>query len=201
MEKLLTFTEGKKAGQTNQGLLTGGGTGSSLAINPNQVIKGLSNSEIQKDVLSKLEPDSLTLEKLLTFIEGKKAGQTSQGLLAGGGTGSGLAINPTKKCSFCGDSHKRGRRFCKAGDYKCSCGCVGHFPKMCRCKGRPQRRRKQLVKIPRRVRLLIKLTPRRPHSKSKLLGATLMVTGPARSTLNRSLNSLVVSILLKTSWG
>ena len=36
-----------------------------------QVIRGLSNSEIQKDVLSQLDADNLTLEKLLTFVEGK----------------------------------------------------------------------------------------------------------------------------------
>ena len=65
-----------------------------------QVIRGLSNSEIQKDVLSQLDADNLTLEKLLTFVEGKESGQASQGLL------SGFAVNPDKKCGFCGDSHK-----------------------------------------------------------------------------------------------
>ena len=44
-----------------------------------QVIKGLYYSEIQKDVLSQLDADTLTLDKLITFVEGKESGQASQG--------------------------------------------------------------------------------------------------------------------------
>ena len=49
-----------------------------------QVIAGIADHEIQKDVLSHPEAAILTLEKLLLFIEGKESGQTSQGLISGG---------------------------------------------------------------------------------------------------------------------
>ena len=102
-----------------------------------QVIRGLAMSDIQKDVLSHMDADTLTLDKLLTFVEGKESGQASQGLLSGGAAGSGNAVIPDQKCGFCGESHKRGKQFCKAGDHKCDCGRTGHFPKMCRSKGKP----------------------------------------------------------------
>ena len=101
-----------------------------------QIIRGLASSDIQKDVLSHMDADSLTLETLLTFVEGKESGQASQGLLYSG-AGSGNVVNTDKKCGFCGDSHQRGRKFCKAADFKCDCGRTGHFDKMCRSKDKP----------------------------------------------------------------
>ena len=101
-----------------------------------QVIRGLSNPEIQKDVLSHMDADTLTLEKLLTFVEGKESGQASQGLLSSA-VGIGNAVIPDKNCGFCGESHKLGRKFCKAGNHKCDCSRTGHFPKMCRSKDKP----------------------------------------------------------------
>ena len=97
-----------------------------------QVIRGLANPEIQKDVLSLSEADNLSLDKLLIFVEGKESGQARQGLLAGGALGTGNVVNPDKKCGFCGDFHKRGKKFCKAADHKCDCGKIGHFPN-CNC--------------------------------------------------------------------
>ena len=44
-----------------------------------QVINGLADPEIQRDVLSHAEADTMTLEKLLVFVEGKESGLTSQG--------------------------------------------------------------------------------------------------------------------------
>ena len=71
-----------------------------------QIIRGLAQSDIQKDVLSHIDGDNLTLEKLLTFVEGKESGQASQGLLSSG-VGSGNVVNTDKKCGFCGESHQR----------------------------------------------------------------------------------------------
>ena len=101
-----------------------------------QVIRGLANAEIQRDVLSHLDADKLTLDKLLTFIEGKESGEASQGLLANSTVGVSNAVIPDKKCSYCGDSHKRGKKFCKAANFKCDCGKIGHFAKVCRSKGK-----------------------------------------------------------------
>ena len=37
------------------------------------------------------------------------------------------------KCRFCGSTHTRGKKFCKAAGTKCDkCGKVGHFAKVCR---------------------------------------------------------------------
>ena len=94
-----------------------------------QLIAGLADLEIQKDVLSHPEAPTLTLEKLLTFVEGKESGQASQGLMSGN-----LVADVTKKlkCRFCGDQHQRGKQFCKAAGKKCEkCGKVGHFTKVC----------------------------------------------------------------------
>ena len=46
-----------------------------------QVTNGLADPEIQKDVLSHVDADTMTLDKLLLFVEGKESGLSSQGLL------------------------------------------------------------------------------------------------------------------------
>ena len=46
-----------------------------------QVIAGLVDIEIQRDVLSHPDGSTMTLETLLTFVEGKESGQVSQGLM------------------------------------------------------------------------------------------------------------------------
>ena len=104
-----------------------------------QLIKGLANNEIQRDVLSHIESDKMTLETLLTFVEGKESGQASQGLMTAGYNTSGAPSYPSKSCGFCGDNHPRGIKFCKAAKHKCGCGRVGHFEKMCRNKGNPKK--------------------------------------------------------------
>ena len=87
--------------------------------------------------MSQLDADKLTLDKLLTFIEGKESGEASQGLLANSAVGvSNNAVNLEKKCGYCGDIHKRGKKFCKAANFKCDCGKIGHFTKVCRSKGK-----------------------------------------------------------------
>ena len=48
-----------------------------------QVIAGLADLEIQKDVLSHPDAANMNLEKLLKFVEGKESGQASQGLMSG----------------------------------------------------------------------------------------------------------------------
>ena len=47
-----------------------------------EVISGLADLEIQKDVLSNPGAKQFNLEKLLSYIEGKESGQTSQGLMS-----------------------------------------------------------------------------------------------------------------------
>ena len=44
-----------------------------------QVIAGIADLEIQKDVLSHPDSKTFNLEKLLSFVEGKESGMTSQG--------------------------------------------------------------------------------------------------------------------------
>ena len=83
-----------------------------------QVINGLASEEIQRDVLSHPDGDTMQLDTLLTFVEGKESGQASQGLLAGDGVNSGNAVNTEKQCGFCGGKHKPGRKFCHAAKPK-----------------------------------------------------------------------------------
>lgn len=49
-----------------------------------QIIRGLSDPEIQKDVLSHTESDTMDLETLIKYVEGKESGLASQGLMGGG---------------------------------------------------------------------------------------------------------------------
>ena len=53
------------------------------AVITDQVIAGLAEGEIQKDVLSHPEAATMNLEKRLQFVEGKESGQASQGLMSG----------------------------------------------------------------------------------------------------------------------
>ena len=103
-----------------------------------QVIIGLADTEIQRDVLSHADGDNMDLEALIRFIEGKESALTSQGLMSGSGS-----VNTTKpppksgpgqvKCRWCGDVHTQGREHCKAADQNCeACGKQGHFKKVSR---------------------------------------------------------------------
>ena len=74
-----------------------------------QVIRGLANQEIQKDVLSS---DPMDLEKLLLFVEGKESGLASQGLMIGT-SGAASVVQPAantedvkkpEKCRTCDTS-------------------------------------------------------------------------------------------------
>ena len=97
-----------------------------------QVIAGIANLEIQKDVLS--QSGNFNLEKLLTFIEGKESGMTSQGLISGNKVESNVENQPRdRKCKFCGDSHTFGKKNCKAAGKECEkCGKKDHFAKVCK---------------------------------------------------------------------
>ena len=104
------------------------------AIIRDQVIFGLADMEIQRDVLAHEDADKITLDKLLSLVEGKESSQTSQGLMSGDG-GLAARVDPTKpmKCRWCGEMHPRGKDNCKAPGHKCSrCEKVGHFEKVCR---------------------------------------------------------------------
>ena len=86
----------------------------------------------------------MQLDDLLTFIEGKEAGQISQDLLAGKPV---APVAPVKskpgKCKFCGSSHKWGRAFCKASQHTCtSCKKEGHFEAVCRSKKKEKKEEK-----------------------------------------------------------
>ena len=76
-----------------------------------QVIAGRANSDIQKDVLSHTDASTMTLEKLLSFVEGKESGMASQGLMSGNSIDN---VSKKLKCRFCGESHSRGKQHCKA---------------------------------------------------------------------------------------
>ena len=105
------------------------------AVITDQIITGLADTEIQKDVLSHPDAATLDLEKLLQFVEGKESGQASQGLMSGNSVG---AVTKPFKCRFCGSSHDKGKQFCKAAGTTCDkCSKVGHFAKVCRS-GTPQ---------------------------------------------------------------
>ena len=100
-----------------------------------QVIAGIADLEIQKDVLSHPDAENLNLEKLLVFVEGKESGQTSLGLLSGGTVAASNSENKPRerKCRFCGDTHVMGKKFCKAAGQECSkCGKKDHLAKVCR---------------------------------------------------------------------
>ena len=69
-----------------------------------QGIAGLADLQIQKDVFSHPEAATMTLEKLLTFVEGKESGQARQGLMSGN---SGNDVGKKLKCGFCLGHHLR----------------------------------------------------------------------------------------------
>ena len=98
-----------------------------------QLITGLADVEIQRDVLSHPDAAVMNLEKLLQFIEGKESGQESQGLLSGHSVYEATG-NPIK-CKFCGSKHSRGRKFCKGAGKTCEkCGKLNHLANVCRSK-------------------------------------------------------------------
>ena len=97
-----------------------------------QIINGLADTEIQRDVLSHADSDTMTLETLLIFVEGKESGLSSQGLLNRSSPHSNSEVR-TIKCRWCGSSHVPGKSNCKAPGHKCQkCGKIGHFEKVCR---------------------------------------------------------------------
>ena len=114
-----------------------------------QVMRGLANSEIQKDVLGL---DRMGLEKLLLHVEGKESGHASQGLLSGAGGGSGggtgatggaRVVNqerrrdrqqkvPQKKCTNCTNPRCKGGDRCGAREKECyTCRKKGHVSSRC----------------------------------------------------------------------
>ena len=101
-----------------------------------QVIAGIADLEIQKDVLSHPEAKSFDLEKLLSFIEGKESGLASQGFMSGNRVETASDVkNKDKKCKFCGELHIFGKKNCRAAGKLCdNCGKKGHLAKVCRSK-------------------------------------------------------------------
>ena len=103
------------------------------AVIRDQVVFGLADPEIQRDVLAHEDADKITLEKLLSLVEGKMSSQTSQGLMS---AESGLTarVDPKPmKCRWCGEMHPRGKVNCKAPGHKCSkCEKTRYFEKVCR---------------------------------------------------------------------
>ena len=92
-----------------------------------QVIAGLADLEIQKDVLSYPDGASLDLEKLLKFVEGKEAGRASQGLMSGNLVGD---VDRKVKCAYCDSFHVKGKQHCKAPGKQCEkCGKLTRSPR------------------------------------------------------------------------
>ena len=118
------------------------------AVIIDQIITGLADPEIQKDVLSLPDSDPLTLEKLMVFIEGKESGLTSQGLMFGDSaqiSAQNTSSKKVNKCKWCGDSHIRGKANCKAPGHKYQkCGKLGQFDKVCRS-GKADLQQQQLL--------------------------------------------------------
>ena len=103
-----------------------------LEIIIDQIISGIADLEIQKDVLSNPEAKNFDLEKLLAFIEGKESGQTSQGLIVGAKVDA-VIERKAKRCKFCGDAHVWGKKNCKAAGKTCDkCGKRDHLSKVCK---------------------------------------------------------------------
>ena len=111
------------------------------AIIRDQVIFGLADTEIQRDVLAHKDADKITLDKLLTLVEGKESSPTSQGLMSADGNVSAVDSKP-KYCRYCGEKHPRGKVNCKAPGHICSkCEKTGHTEKVCR--SNPERKAPQ----------------------------------------------------------
>ena len=108
-----------------------------------QVIAGIADLEIQKDVLSHENVKEFTLEKLLLFIEGKEAGHASLNLMSGQSAPEVSKVDARdKKCRYCGDNHTPGKNNCKAAGNKCEkCDKMGHFAKVCRSKAKAQKKK------------------------------------------------------------
>ena len=76
-----------------------------------QVISGIADHEIQKDVLSHEKIKDLSLESLLIFIEGKEAGHTSLNLMSGQTIPEVSKVETKeKKCRYCGEVHILGKK-------------------------------------------------------------------------------------------
>ena len=58
-----------------------------------QILRGLANTEIQKDVL---RSEKMNLEKLLLFVEGKESSYASQGLMTNGTKVAGIRVTRDK---------------------------------------------------------------------------------------------------------
>ena len=103
-----------------------------------QVIAGIADQEIQRDVLSYPSAIPFTLETLLVFIEGKESGQASLNLMSGGRGSVSAAELKEKKCRYCGDAHIMGKKHCKAAGQQCEkCGRKDHFAKVCKSAKKP----------------------------------------------------------------
>ena len=89
-----------------------------------QIIFGIADLEIQRDVLSNPDAKFFDLEKLLSYIEGKESGQASQDMMTGVRVDAVVEKKSfNKKCKFCGDTHRWGKKNCKAAGKKCDkCG-------------------------------------------------------------------------------
>ena len=115
------------------------------------IIRGLSDQEIQLEVLAHQDQD-MTLESLIKLIEAKESGRRSAHRLqdstnTGNTTTTAAAASAyrtsqsqaLKSCGYCGAKAYHGTRFkdreqkCPAAKHKCKkCDTLGHFEKVCR---------------------------------------------------------------------
>ena len=108
-----------------------------------QLIRGISDTEIQERILSETASKSLTLSDIIKIGEAIETGKRSSGALA-----RSVGLNRiyqeknkdgnTRKCSYCGEAWHSGnnwRKYCKASNVTChDCNKKGHLAKLCRSK-------------------------------------------------------------------
>ena len=107
-----------------------------------KLVAGVSDMELQEELLTKADLNLAAAEKLAVA---KESAKFSQAAMTGDGV-SALKSNyqknkadPKKACTYCGGSkpHADRKKECPAWNAKCSCGINRHYQHLCTRKGKP----------------------------------------------------------------